>query len=318
MNTKIKKYLRHSIRMTSKNSALMFTIALTFFNTSCNKVTEIETGTIPSPAQISKMFDDNLSELTEKDSFNASVGNYVFTSKKGTTVTINTSCLKDDGITPTGNLTIEFVELFDRKDMLLTNKPTMADLGQNSELLISGGEIMVKVKKDGRDLTTTCPIPIVIKSSNSNGTKDSMLAFKGNIQKGELLWSVLQSTDMVIDKNNNTYNFSIPGFGWFNCDKFYNDPRPKTKLTLKVPTGYENSSNVFLMVKGQPNALGKSFGKFPIGLECYLIFITLKDEKYQWIIRETTLVNNHTETFDLNEAKVGSKHDYVGHVTLLR
>ena len=75
---------------------------------------------------------------------------------------------------------------------------------------------------------------------------------------------------------------------------------------------------MYLLTKNVPNSLGTIYGKFPVGLDCYLVFVTENNGNYMWITKEQKLTANHTITFDLKEAKSGKKKDYVGHVTLLK
>lgn len=176
----------------------------------------------------------------------------------------------------------------------------------------------IDVKKDGKSLTTTCPIQIETPTSNTGGTVSGMVAFNGVIKNGNLTWERANTWEVFTNTQKNTYSLNIPGFGWFNCDKFYGYPEPKTTITANVPTGYADKSQVYLLTKNVPNSLGTIYGKFPVGLDCYLVFVTENNGNYMWITKEQKLTANHTITFDLKEAKSGKKKDYVGHVTLLK
>ena len=131
-------------------------------------------------------------------------------------------------------------------------------------------------------------------------------------------WMPATKWELIPDSVQAKLNADIPGFGWINFDKFYQDPRPKTEISALIPPGEPNSSAVYLLIKSRPSTLAGIAGKWPIGLECYMIYVTSKDGQYQWIVKETTIVDKHSETFDLAQARTGSRADYVGHVTLLR
>lgn len=47
------------------------------------------------------------------------------TSAKGVKLNINGDCLTKNGNPVTGEVNIEYIELFDKGNMLVTNKPTM-------------------------------------------------------------------------------------------------------------------------------------------------------------------------------------------------
>ena len=276
----------------------------------------------PAPTtseKLNALFDEALTSEKMYAHFNSSNPNFVFTTPKGTNVTINGTCLRLDGAPVTGTVILEFAEFFDRAKMAASNKPTMGILPNgDQEMLLSGGEFFIDVKKDGKSLTTTCPIQIETPTSNTGGTVSGMVAFNGVIKNGNLTWERANTWEVFTNTQKNTYSLNIPGFGWFNCDKFYGYPEPKTTITANVPTGYADKSQVYLLTKNVPNSLGTIYGKFPVGLDCYLVFVTENNGNYMWITKEQKLTANHTITFDLKEAKSGKKKDYVGHVTLLK
>lgn len=281
--------------------------------------TTTTTTDVPTRAAFMKLMDDGYKSMIQTASFNAADTAFVYTSPKGTTVKINGTCLRNNGAPVTGQVTMEFFEAFDRADMIVANKPTM---GRNNsgglEPLESGGEFNVSVKQNGVALTTTCGVLISTPANNSGGIKTGMTAFNGIMTDTAFTWVQAQGWDVVPRALSNKYDMLVPGFDWYNCDKYWNDPRPKTKLTINLPQGYANVSSVYLLTKSMPNSLGLAVGDWPIGLEGYIIFVTEKDGLYRWITKEITIVNNHTETFDIANAKTGTRADFNGHVTLLK
>jgi hypothetical protein len=274
----------------------------------------------PQPSSMEKLnalFDDALVGEKQFAHFNAETG-YFYKSAKGTTVGISGGCLKLNGNPVTGTVILEFIELFDRAKMISTNKPTMGLLpNKEQEMMLSGGEFYVNVTQNGQNLTTTCPISIYTPVSNTGGFVAGMKPFKGIITNNNLVWEQVPNAEISLIESNK-YSLRVPDFGWYNCDKFYNYPDPKTTITANVPNGFGNTSQVFLLTKNVPNALGNIGGKFPIGLQCYLMFVTENNGNFMWITKEQTLTANHTVTFDLKDAQVGKKADYVAHVTLLK
>ncbi|KQT16476.1 hypothetical protein ASG31_13260 [Chryseobacterium sp. Leaf404] len=277
--------------------------------------------TPPSAERFNQLFEDGLRSETAFAHFDSANNNFIYTSSRGTTVKINGSCLRLNGAPVTGTVIMEFVELYDRAKMLVANKPTMGiKTSGEKEMMLSGGEFFVTVKKDGNVLTTTCPVTIETLTSNSGGTVTGMQAFNGAIANNTLTWTPTATWDVITNTQvtPNKYTMSVPGFGWFNCDKFYNYPNPKTTITANVPSGYANASQVFIITKDVPNALGTIGGQYPVGLQCYLLFVTENNGNFMWVTKEQTLTANHTIFFDLKDAQVGKSADYVGHVTLLK
>jgi hypothetical protein len=273
----------------------------------------------PSAANFAKIMDNGFKSKLQTATFDASNTNFVYTSPKGTTVTIDGTCLRNNGASVSGQVTLEFFEAYERADMLVANKPTMGKNSSNGyELLESGGQFYVAVTQNSMLLSTTCKVKISTPAVNSGGIKTGMSAFDGVMTDKGLTWEVATQWEVIPDVHKSRYALDVPGFGFYNCDRFFNDPRPKTKLTMIVPKGYADVSSVYILAKSIPNALGGAYGDWPVGMECYFIFVTEKDGQYRWITKETTIVNNHTETFDLATAKTGSIQDYIGHVTLLK
>lgn len=274
----------------------------------------------PSSERLKALFDAGLTSEKAFAHFDSSLSNYVYTTSHGTTVKVNGTCLRLNGTPVTGTVILEFVEIYDRAKMMASNKPTMGiKLSGEQEMLLSGGEFYVNIKKDGNALTTTCPIIIETSTANSGGTVSGMQAFNGVITNDALTWEPANNWDVVTNTqlNPNKYVLTIPGFGWFNCDKFSNYSEPKTTITANVPAGYGSASQIFILAKNIPNALGTTYGKFPVGLQCYLIFVTENNGNFMWIIKEQTLTANHTIYFDLKDANVGKTADYISAITQL-
>ncbi|WP_298305391.1 hypothetical protein [Flavobacterium sp.] len=283
----------------------------TLFLQSCNKDEyEVINGaeSIPTPQALKNLFEGKTSSLTNILTFNAnSILNY--TSPKGVTLSINGSCLRKNGNPVVGEVKVKYIEIFDKGTMLTTNKVTLGNLSGNKELLYSGGEFYIQATQDNVNLTLTCPFSLNIPTSLTGGTQTGMLPFSGTIDaNGDLSWEQATTYDLITNTQTATpvYAALIPSFGWFNCDRFSGYTGPKTTITANVPAGYGANAGIFLSVKTFPNALGKSYGLFPVGLDCYLIFVTEKDGKFRYAIKPQVLTANHTVTFNLSETIVAT------------
>jgi hypothetical protein len=285
---------------------LIFTMS-TFI--SCNKDEyEVIGDDVPNAQSLKNLFDQKLADITNIQTFDASTTlNYI--SPKGVKLTLNGSCLRKNGNPVVGEVKVKYVEIFDKGNMLTTNKPTLGITGGNQELLYSGGEFLIQAYQEDVLLTLSCPFILEIPTALTGGTQTGMLPFAGTINaEGELSWEQATSYELITNTQATTpvYAALIPSFGWFNCDRFAATTGPKTTITANVPAGYGNSSGIFLAVKTFPNALGKSYGQFPVGLDCYLIFITEKDGKFRYAIKPQVLAANHSVTFSLSETTVGT------------
>jgi hypothetical protein len=275
----------------------------------------------PVPSTIDKLnalFEDALKGEKQTGNFIVAQG-LTYTSPKGTKITIQPNSLSLNGVAATGTATFELIDIYDRAKMIVTNKPTMGLLPNKEwEMMQSGGEFYINITQNGQNLTPTKPIAVSLPAANTGGLVDGMRAFKGTITDNTLVWELTSGLELFVNTKSFSYDMSIPGFGWFNCDKFYNYPEPKTTITANVPKGFGSSSQVFLLTKNVPNALGTLRGKYPVGLQCYLIFVTENNGNFMWITKEQTLTANHTVNFELKDVQIGKKADYVAHVTLLK
>ncbi len=284
---------------------VILTCTITLF--SCKKTEQTQIQILPTAQSLKNLFDANLNSIKQTASFDAAT-TYTFTSAQGTTLVINGSCLRKNGNPVTGMVQLEFIEVYDRATMALTNKLTMAINGNNEEeVLESGGEFYVNATQDGISLTTTCGMSLKVPTSITGGTKAGMQLFDGAIDSaGNLSWTVTTAQDFYVQSNPDKYAVILSSFGWYNCDKFFNDPRPKTAITVLIPSGYENASQVFLSTNEVPNSLGRTGGDYPIGLECNIIFVTEDNGNFRYVIKPITVVNNQQVVFSISETALAT------------
>lgn len=282
--------------------------------------------------------DAALNDLKQTATFDASTGT-TFTSTRGTRLIIPPNALTKGGVPVTGNVTLEFTEIYDGGNMVVTNKPTMGILPDgNQSILISGGEFNINVIQAGQVLTLIHPMQLKVPINLTDSVANDMNLFNGVINaKGDLAWEKNPNVDVInaVDSNlvaPTEYQTLVNQFGWTNIDRFASDPRPKTTMQVSVPEGY-NYDNCALYLKyvGLGSALAKldtydasnklfkeHYGQIPIGLECYLIFCTQESGKWKYAIKPITITAGTTYTITEAEMTVASKADYAGHVTLLR
>ena len=295
----------------AKKGLALFILS-TFLLQSCNKdeYEVINNGeAIPMPKALQTLFDNQEASLTTILTFDAAT-NLTNVSPKGVTLNVIGSCLRKNGNPVVGQVKVKYIEIFDKGSMISSNRPTMGLNGTSNELLYSGGEFFIQAYQDNVALTSTCPFSLSVPTSNTGGTQTGMLPFVGTVDaNGNLQWEPAPPTfDFITNTQSSspTYQALIPSFGWFNCDRFASTPGPKTTISARVPAGYGAVSSIFLSVKTFPNALGKSYGMFPVGLDCYLIFITEKDGKFRYAIKPQVLTASHEVTFNLSETTIGT------------
>jgi hypothetical protein len=277
----------------------------------------------PTAEDFNELKDEALENLTQNFQFNAEDGSISFTSDKGVDIHINGSCLTLNGNPVTGQVDLEFVELFDKGNMLITNKPTMGTLPNGDKaLLISGGEFFIEATQNGNILETTCNIQLGIPTNLTGGVDNDMILWEGTIDNdGNLTWD--EAADPAVGQGGvfaegNQYYAFLGNFGWSNVDRFYNDPRPKTTILVGVPEGYNNTnSSVFLSYDGEDAGLAnldtynpasglfsEHYGQIPIGLECHVIFVTEEGNNWKYAIQSVTIAENGVITITDSETSI--------------
>lgn len=254
------------------------------------------------------LFNQNTSDLIQTFQMSAADNVITITSSQGVKLEITRSCLRKNNLNVTGIVDIEFIEIFDKGTMLVTNKPTLGMVGTEKHLLTSGGEFYINATQGGEQLTLACSLFLNVPTSITGGTDNNMTGFLGNEDaNGNIIWDTSTSNEFwgasLSPGAAETYNTFVSKFGWFNCDKFISFPNGRTKITAYVPQEYGNGKSlIFLAAKNFPNSLGQTSGTYPIGLECSLIFVAENNGSFKYAIKQNTVLTaNHQVTFEPSE-----------------
>jgi len=308
--------------------------ALTF--TSCTKEDDVDffIAPIPTAQDFSNLKQDALDALTQEFSFNAEDGAATFTSNNGVSMTIQGSCLTLNGNSVSGQVDIKYIELFNKGNMLTTNKITMGALPNGDKaLLISGGEFLIEATQNGQILETSCDLQLMIPSGLTGGTDNGMLLWEGDIDEDDnLTWDRVEDATGqggVFANGDGEYYAFLQQFGWSNVDRFYSDPRPKTTILVQAPSGYNyTNSAVYLSYDGEDTGLAgldtfenelfsEHYGQIPIGLECHVIFATEDIGNWRYAIKAVTITEGGIITFSINETSTTSEAGLVALINAL-
>jgi hypothetical protein len=309
---------------------------------SCNKDENSETPIDrPSTGEWYAVRNIALQNQTQQFTITAGAGIVTLTSAKGVSIKINGNCLTKNGSPVTGTVNIDYVELFDKGHMLVTNKATMGILANGDKnLLKSGGEFFIKATQGGVPLATTCNINLIIPTSLTNGGDVAMILWTGDdTDRDNLVWKAAGNpaagqggVDVAGQGIGQNYYVNFGNFGWTNVDRFYNDPRPKTTILVDAPDGYDNTNSaVYLSYDGEgQNQLAKMdtytpaglfsehYGQIPIGLQCHIIFATEDNGQWRYAIRGVTTTANAIYTFTQAETVVGSEAQLIAAINAIQ
>lgn len=314
-------------------------IFLTAFLTSCSSDDSSSSPSFfipPSEASFRALIDTAVDSRMQTVTFNAEDGLY-FTSEKGAHLAIAPNGLIYQGNLVTGEVELEFIEIYESGDMVVTNKPVMG-IRPNGDLamLISGGEFFINATQNGQQLDLHSNLSMVVPADLTGGVDQDMILWNGIIDEdGNLTWEEdMPDGDGAGNGNifieEGSYYFS-GGFGWTNVDRFYSDPRPKTTLQVKVPEGFDKTNtNINLKYVGEPNALARldtydsatrifseHYGEIPIGLEMHVIFVSESSGQHRYAIQSVTVGANDIYTFEMSDTAVASDAELVAIINAL-
>jgi hypothetical protein len=323
-----------------KTIGVLFLLVITFI--SCDNGDGNDNNLVlpPTAEAFKSISSKGVKRITQNFTITAGTGVVTVTSAKGVKLNINGDCLTKNGVAVTGAVDIEYIELFDKGTMLVTNKPTMGIMPDGKKnLLISGGEFFIKATQGGVELKTSCTMNIIVPAALTDGVDNAMTLWTGKIdERGELAWEQPKpNADGTggkggVQGEGTNYYVTFGNFGWTNVDRFYSDPRPKTTLLVDAPDGYDNNNSaVYLSYDGEgTNALAKldtytpaglfseHYGQIPIGLKCHVIFATEDNGQWRYAIKAVTVAANDVYTFTLAETTVGSEAQLVAAINAIQ
>jgi len=151
---------------------------------------------------------------------------FTVTGTKGIKIEFPANAFLDaSGNAVTGSVGVTLKEILSKRDILLSGKMTES----NKQLLVSGGEFQILAFQNGQQLKLN-PAAVVNVSVPTKLSSEPMdlFMFTGTTVS-DSTWMLNQKARVLSTPA--YYQFSLPGFGWVNCDYFYNNPNPKTTIT---------------------------------------------------------------------------------------
>jgi len=318
--------------LTFQSLAIVATMALTMSCKDDNSVPDVGLAA-PNAAAFQNLRKEALADLVQNATFKAEEA-IAFTSEKGAKVFINAGCLRDESNNAvTGDVAMSFVEIYDRGNMVATNKPVMGkDPDGNLLPLVTGGEYKIEIKQGDKNLHSVCGVNVSIPASLTGGLDNGMILWKGQIEEdGNLAWEVEKQAEIGMEREDPTgefapfYNIWDGQFGWTNVDRFFIDPRPKTQIKVTVPDGYDHkNSSVHLSYQGESNLLAQldvynvggrffseHYGFVPIGMTLHVIFTSESNGKFVSAIKKATIAKDAVISIAPGDLSTIAKADLV-------
>lgn len=314
-------------------------LILSVISCSKNNGEDVSRFALPNAANFKDLRAAALQDLVHIETFKAEDGIY-FTSAKGARLRIWNNCLEDQaGSAAAGDVTLSFVEIYDRGNMVAANKPLMGiNEDGKKEPLITGGQFNIEVKQDDKVLRSSgCYFTLEVPADNTGGLDSDMSYWKGSINaNGDLEWEEdkgEEGRERPLNPNEQraTYDIFAQDFGWANVDRFMSYSGPKTQIKVTVPNGYNHTnSGVFLAYEDSPYTLAQldsydTAGKFftehygfvPVGLNVHVIFTSESNGEIVYAIKQVTVANGSTVAISENELNTTTKNNLVNLINAL-
>lgn len=240
-----------------------------------------------------------------------------FTTPQGTKVTIPANAFLDaSNNLVTGNVTVEFKDIYTRSEMLLSDRPTVE---YGAYPLKSGGEFFI-VAKQGSTPVRIAPTKNITVHQPLNGWAfdNGMTAFT-ELSGDSVAWqapadSSFLTSDSALSGyvfNLFTFNSPIDSGSWCNSDNSsYFSAYPQTTLTLKgTDSAGVFGTDVFLVFQGinsMVHVYNSGYSSFiynyaPQGLQCTVVAVGVKDSTAYSAFVPITIGTNQTVNFTLSK-----------------
>lgn len=203
-----------------KSLSLIAVVAV-LFSTSCKKDSTINSRPSLSLTEFNNKFS------IPAQSFNGVAGTaFSIIGNKGIKLDFPANAFLDASGNPvTGNIKLSLKEVMTKGDIMLSGKMTES----NKQLLISGGEFQILALQNGQQLKLNPAADVMVKVPTSLSTAPMDLFQFAGTTVSDSTWMLNQKARVTTTPS--YYQFSLPGFGWVNCDYFYSNPNPKTTIT---------------------------------------------------------------------------------------
>jgi hypothetical protein len=222
------------------------------------------------------------------DSFEVNANPVTITTPSGLICNFPAFCCIGGGAIITGKVYVQLLLIKKRGDMIRVDKPTSS----NGRLLVSGGEIFVKLTKNGQELQLAPGKKISLKYNDSPILPGMQVFYGDESNANQFNWLPGDSLNTPpIIAGNGFYELVSTKLRWINCDYFYDTTAiNRVQVNASLAPQYTNANTITYLVFNQMrsvvgmygNAATRKFqsGKVPVGLSCKIIAISKQDNDY--------------------------------------
>ena len=252
----------------------------------------------------------NVQVEAAKDSFEISTSSAAsITTTNGVQCTFPAlSCVNTAGLPVTGKIHLELLLVRKKGDMVLLNKPTSS----NGRMLVTGGEIFIRLFKDGQEIHLAPNAKIYFKYFDAPIVSNMKLFFGDETVAGNFNW--LPNTDTannVVVPGLQAYEIATNHLRWINVDYFY-DTATITRCTVsaQLPSNYTNANTTAFLVfkeirsvlrmKGDVTEKRFTSDKVPTGKTATIIVLSKQGNDY-YLGKESITTGNNLVAGTINQ-----------------
>jgi hypothetical protein len=294
-----------------RTNLLTFIAVMTaFYVISCTK--ERTMGSNVDNYQSTSDFYNKNGVALQNYSVDAAMGG-AFTTPQGTVISIPPNAFTDpSGNIITGKVDIEFKDIYKKSDMLLSFMPT----DSYGWPLKSAGEFFIRAKSNNTPVKIAPQQKIQVNQPLNNNQVDSGMGMMPFFRQDSVGWR-MDSANTSLEFSASSYIFSLYQFSspldsgtWCNSDNpYYFGRYTTTSLTIHENDAIQTyGTDVFLLFKNVNSMVhvyrdGTDFPyQFaPLGLDCTIVAVGVKDKKLYSAFIPITIGNNQTVKFSLNQ-----------------
>lgn len=199
-------------------------------------------------------------------------------------------CVTPNGAPVTGKVYVQMLLIRKRGDMIAADKPTIS----NGRLLVSGGEIFVKLIRNGDELRLAPGKTIVLKYNDPQPVPGMRLFYGDETNPNRFNWIPADSLGLGTQNvtiGNNFYQLVSAQVRWINCDAFADTAGiSRVQVMASLSPIYTNVNTVCYLVFNNKrsvlgmygNAVTKKFqtGLVPVGEPVTLVAISKLGDQY--------------------------------------
>lgn len=188
------------------------------------------------------------------DSVDAAAGGTCQSSEGLSIIVLPNSLQLSNGQTASGKIHVETFLVKQKGDMIRLDKPTTSF----GRILVSGGEIFVKIRKDNEELHLAPGKTIYIKYKDNNPSSLMKLFYgdESNIERFNWIPSTLNNGSPV-GVTAQGYEFVSDRLRWLNCDYFADSLGARVNVAASLPADFTNANtSVYLVFKDIKSVAG--------------------------------------------------------------